>query len=392
VRIRVGKDTLVRDVVVHPATPAGRGVASVRIQSVFEKVHVDWSDPLNPDQYAAWHASLAAAADRVTKHDGSITLTTSAHASAIREASLTVDAADWHPTRKWYQLESGTEIEISEVSFHIGTSQVPADVSSHRTDAAPVATIADDGFLATEMEVRSAMHVLGADLGESWEIHRSPDGGVIVKGMIGDRDKLALAQQRISQIPHVHQQLESAGATLPGFIATDGPSTQVISPEPVKPALEDKLKASFPDQAVRTAHVNAVLSASDEQLIRVLAVKRLALRYTPSVEAELDDTSKRKLRDILDDHIGALRSHSASLAGLLEPLLDLSPEPAREAMPAGSWQERSEATFQSVRTIDQLCTELLIGVAHPTRDASQSERLLKERYSVLRNTLDRFWR
>ena len=397
VRIRVGAHSLVRNLVhsqsvVSTATHAKP--EEPEVQSAFEQARLDWSDPLNPDRYSAWHASLAAATDRVTKAAGSVTLTTNTNETAIREASLTVDANDWHPTTEQFRLESGTTIEIAELSFSIGAVQPQPEKFSKNPEPAPSehelrsATISAPEFLAAEVEVRVALHELGLDLGEPLEIQRSTDGGVIVSGTVSNPEKLLAARKRMAQIPNVTQDFQAASATPAGFRAADVTAGQLTASGAATPVLFEKLKSAFPDLSARTAFVNGVAGASDDQLVRILAVKRLAERYTPAVEAQLDEVSKQKLQGILDDHISALRRQSASLASRLGPFLNMPAERPQQRAAVSGWQEQAATAFRSIETIDQLCTELLIGVPHSGADAAQSERLLNESLATLRSTLE----
>lgn len=394
VRIRIGRRSVVRDVI-H--TTAGVARASretvpraddAEAQSAFQVARLDWSDPLNPDRYSAWHESLAATSDRVSRRNGAITLTTSTRGGSIREASLTVDAADWHPTDEQFQLTNGTEIEISELSLGIVTPQPTAGSLSRDTNPAREEThiqVSLQEFLAAEVEVRVVLHELGADLGEPWEIHRSPDGGVIVDGALGSREKLDLAQERLARNPHVAMHLQPALPTLPGFSASDAASTLSIASTPVEPLLREQLRSAFPDFGARTVYINSVLSESDSQLVRALAVKQLADRYTPAVLAEMDEVAKRKLQRILDDHIDVLRHRTALLGAILGTLVDLSAESSRVSV--RNWQEQAEAALQSIETIDQLCTALFVGGPH-AGDTAQSRSRLREQFAALRSTLD----
>src|SRR5262249_52687051 len=146
-------------------------------------------------------------------------LTTNTKESAIREASLTVDANDWRPVEEKIQLEDGARIEVSEVLLRIGASEpiLADDVKSKEREVSP------EGLLASEVDVRAALHEIGADLGEPWEIERSSDG-LIVRGTLSSGEKLAAARERLSRIPHVTEQLQGATAATPaGFIAPDDP-------------------------------------------------------------------------------------------------------------------------------------------------------------------------
>lgn len=153
-----------------------------------------------------------------------------------------------------------------------------------------------------------------------------------------------------------------------------------------EPLLRDQLRKTFPDGGARAAFINRVLAASDEQLVRVLALKRLKDRYPAAAESELDDATRQKLHALVDDHLVHLRKQSALFAMSLEAIVDLPAEPPRGE--AASWQQQAEAAYRSIEAIDQLCTELLSGAPRTTRDAAQSLRLLQASYQALRSALD----
>lgn len=352
-----------------------------QIRPVLEKANFDWSDPLNASNYSAWHDSLRARTDRITKSDRALTLVTATQESPIRVASLSVDAQDWHPTGESFEFENGTKVDIAEAPLDPVHTSLPTKPKSVTLRNA----LEQRELLAIEVEARAAMHALNLDLDESWEIQLSPEG-IVLAGKLSTAEKVASAHNVLARIANLTDRLEATAAGASDLLPAGDGAAETIAAVPGESVLAEKLKAVFPDATARTAYVNAVLAASEDELVRILALKRVSDRYTAAVIAELDETSRAKLQAIVDDHLLGLRKGSGALLDLIQKLGGSSSPGTNDSLRSHSWREKVDEALAVMRGIDRSCTRLFAG-SQDRADGSQTAELLYQQSLVLRGIL-----
>lgn len=368
-------------------------------RNTFARTGLDWDNPLSADRYRKWRETQKVDWDVVRQAGrGFVRLDTKAQSGFIAEASLTIRISDYHTVEERLLLRDDSRIEIAELSSEVvGLAAINPEVfgaaatlpiPSHRTIPAPAHNPGDDAQLAiTEVQVRSALHNLGADLGEQIDIRPTVGGYVLVNGIAGDKtrkeqllavlEKIPLTQARIETIAEAALQQQTGHAS-----ATSGHTT-VATVAGGPPLLEGQLNQRFPDKDQRSAYVNQVLAMAQGASARAWALNRLAERYSPQQVALLDAPSRQNLGALLGDHITALRADVGRLQNQLGPVLSPAsntaaantssadsavnfPKPGDQA---DDWRYQVHRVHSSTETVNESVAALLASSATDITDS-----------------------
>jgi hypothetical protein len=417
VRIRRGSHAVTRDLYQPPRVgnaPTAVVAASPEmeqspeLEQLFSSYHLDWADPLSASAFAQWHEALSSKKDEVNTEGAAddparrITLTTHAPASSpIRDASLSVIASSWRRVEERLRFKDDSELEITELAFDV-TSELPREVpklpaptvTAVRPPKAPAppepVRFSEAQLESSEVQVRAALHQLGADLGEQIEIRQTPNGHVSVEGLVPTEERQEDIVFALMEIPALELSVrvveDPVGPKLdPDVIEGVGES------KPPKPVFYDLLAQRFPKADPRQRFVNAALADSQEMLVRVWALRRLAERYNSTQAKALDDTSCATLYGVLRDHLNKLsesvaasRSAYALLTSAV-PFADVSAESK-----AADWQTEVVRIFAAVEKIDHYWTTALVAANSPTETSSQLSESLGRLYSEVEGYLKQF--
>lgn len=430
----------------QPAPPSAGFVPAVvaELKDVFLTNHMDWQQPLSPISFQAWRISLEQKHEEVQESALAgglkvLTLKTIPKApvaiGAIAEVDLVVRAEDWHPVSQYLRVraeEGEREYELTEIAFQVVSLDAigpfvfaeppvapivpatPASVVSSSPSAAELA--------AAEMEARSALHDVGADLGEPIEIVRTPSGEVEVRGLAETAERkqeLLTALQDIPLVTVTIQTIEEAQeaelkAPVASLPSPPEASTARTAPEPIPPApaplpfateevvasgrlpIQEELEQYFAARrrsdgsteaeraGVRldiTEFSNKVLALCEGTLSEAWALRRLAERYSGEELAQFNPQSQWQLESLVRDHIRAMRERIEGAHALLRPvLLSMAAEeaggskqsarpPSHGLLDAG-WPAFSPPLFTTVQRIDRLAGGLLAGAGLPLEEES----------------------
>jgi hypothetical protein len=362
------------------------------VRSAFLRTSFDWNEPLSADGYSRWHSELTDKQDTVERVGSDLLrLDTTSSGGPVAEASLTVRASDYHPVEENLRLRDDGEVKIAEVSYNVvGFASLSPDIFGGPAQppilklpvTAAASRVADEAELATtELQVRSTLHNLGADLGEQIEVQPEKDGSVRVEGVAEDdirRHQLIAALQgiprtqlRIETVAEAAEHQEISRVSGPARVAVMAGAT---------PLLETSLKQRFPDDDQRTAYVNQTLALTQGASARVWALNRLAERYSPQQVALLDSASRQRLGMLLGDHLSALREEINRLQNQLGQVLSPSSNTAAAntasskftppEMPehADDWRSHVHRMHSSVETVDESVAVLLTGSSTDEKD------------------------
>jgi anti-sigma factor RsiW len=246
------------------------------LRRVFDENGLSWMDPLDPEGFLRWRNSLASREDRIQTAGPQVTVTTTGSgSSSIREASLTVRLADWHPVEEQLCLVDESRIEITELQpetrgSDLATGKPPASIAPRLDEPDRDAT----ALAQTEMQVRATLHRVGADLGEQIEIGRDASGAVLVKGLFNTSERkrqIALALQGIQNVRTAFRSISEVP------LAPPEPSSAVPQEAsyPYPPVFLVRLTHDFPDGGDRQRFVDRTLAASQAALMRAWALRRL---------------------------------------------------------------------------------------------------------------------
>jgi hypothetical protein len=104
--------------------------------------------------------------------------------------------------------------------------------------------------------------------------------------------------------------------------------------------------------------VNEVLDHSDGALARAHALRNLAARFPPEVEALLGAGDRAALEGIVRDHLRAMAQHAARLRTLLKPFAG---ETRAAAGPPGRWQDDAVGLVSAAQSLDAILSEYVTG-------------------------------
>ncbi len=400
VRIRHGAREITRDVyqnakpvhvtAVRDLLVDGSRDSEAELQSVFASCGMKWDEPIDADVFAGWHEAIANKEDKVSSAGGGanqrITLATHvAGDNPVREASLTVLAMNWHPVEERLVLRDNSELVVTELALEI-EGQPPAEIGSEPAAPAAVTPLRDAAAAAVntaaswseaelqagELQARTALHKVGADLGEPIEILRTPNGHVQVEGLAADDARKAELMAALSGIPRVDALIRLQAGALPSTSAVPADAIPVTPAALFKPLLDGELTSRYPGTAERQEFVNNALANSQDSLLHAWALRRLAERYTAAEFSRLDAASRDVLGALLRDHMNAIR---LQLAALQTALGSLAPSPQNSAsteIKTADWQTAALRTFTLVETLDQSWTVALVSASSVNPDAKQT--------------------
>jgi len=333
------------------------------LRTICNANQLDWQAPLSAAGYARWRDSLATKQDYVapgevsTREEGDhgsgfLALTTVAgrqtgdnppteesQRNEITKAELVVRTADWHPVEE-HLLVNNREFEIAELDYRVlplaavdaavfaepPAPLMPVEVP-HPHLAARLAPAPPDPD-ETEVFVRYKLHQLNADIGEPIEISRDNQGKIVVDASNAGAELQARLKQELAPMPNT--ELWQGGTTGAAFATCPAPSQETAQkssspPRTIVPPInpnEKRLEEIFGDPQAKESFTQEVLAVSGGALSRSFALRDLALRYPPEVEAKLGPEPKARLEEMVKDHIVSLAKQSSRLQGLLRPLLE----------------------------------------------------------------------
>jgi hypothetical protein len=356
-----------------------------------------WDDPLSPEAFSHWRDGVAEKRDAVSVLSGNrLKLDTTAESGPIAEASFTVRADDFHPVAEDLRLRDNTQIEIAELSYDVvGLPSLSPDPFEpitpleplrlpERAESTPSLSAAGihpnaAQLAASMLDVQTALHRIGADLGEEISVQEGPGNRVLINGLVADDGRKQQVDTALAGIPFtelhvatiaqaaVHPQsdrkpAESSGASVATLVAEN------------PPLLQDQLKKRFPDADQRSEYVNQSLAICQSASARAWALNRLADRYTPQQVSLLDRDGQQKLQTLLSDHVAALREDVSRLQNQLGQILSSTSNTAaantavgtpQQGAPSPSapddWRSRIHRVHSSVETADEAVSVLLAG-------------------------------
>jgi hypothetical protein len=378
----------------------------------FERSSFKWDAPLSPQAYSQWRNGVAQRKDVVTRLNGGLLrLDTAAGSGPLAEASLTVRASDYHAVAEELRLRDNEQIEVVELSFDVvGLSTLAPDVFSSSALPGPLAlppvpvapshhaTLDAVQIAASELQVRAALHSIGADMGEQITVRPTAGGLILVEGIAEDEARRRQMLNALVTIPHTSLRLTTVAQMMANPHTSRSPANSdstspvtIVTASP--PLLEDELKQRFPDGDQRTEYVNLSLSLCQSASARAWALTRLADRYTSQRIALLDPEGQRQLRSLLTDHITTLREDVSRLQNQLGQVLssasntaaaNTAPEMTDQSI---DWRSRAHRIHSSVETTNESVSVLLAGPSETTDSPATLQLRLRTTLTQLQSEL-----
>jgi anti-sigma factor RsiW len=397
IQIRTRNRRLTRPAVATQQT--GFGAADTdALQAMFQRANYSWTDPLSAQSFQSWRSQLADKRDQVIAENQVYQIETNTSASELRQATLKLRAADLRPLEERLEFSNQEWVEITEVPDDAappapisangetrrpsGNPRVPSSETSNAAIASsPAASAAD------ELQVISALHDLGADLGDPVQVSRSGTE-VVVSGIGLAPGRQQEIKSALGSKAHVVVRFsDSPPATAPDQPVASNDTSTAGDVRQLQVRLAEQLggRANLEQLSAQ------VLDSSESLMARAYALRRLAEQFPLTSEQELSASDRQLLTRLRAEHSTALRRQVTNLGRELQPILANgsggTPPPPDNGNPAEPWQAATEELFQSARRLDKL-VGVMFGAAPSETPVGQLPSQLKTGLAQLHARLD----
>jgi hypothetical protein len=226
-------------------------------------------------------------------------------------------------------------------------------------------TTPEPASVADELRAVTALHQLGADLGDPVEVARN--GAYVVVGGSGVAPELQRQiREALASEPKVLLRFAEAAAAPPA-----SPPRDATPVKPAVPAFPNPLEGQLGGRAQLERFSAQLLDQDETAMTRVYALRRLAEQFPPEAEHQLSPEDQLVLKDLGRQHVTALAQAVAAIDSLASPLLaspGASLQPGR-AGSAPSWQAATQNLFLSARHLETLLP-MWLGATAPDRDSA----------------------
>jgi hypothetical protein len=220
-------------------------------------------------------------------------------------------------------------------------SKAPASPAPTITSMAPSVAPAT-ATVALEIEALRLLHEAGADAGEQIEVKRTPQGGLLIAGLVDDEARKQRIQRALAPIA-AHEAVkidlqtfaeavEKQRRTQSGGAESDraAPATvDSFQPSNNRLSLEDDLRRHFTARGVGADELDRAISRfaadaldrSQRLLLRAGAMRKLARRFSPEQLQRLEAGTRAEYITLLKGHAAIAQSEAARLAEMLQQVL-----------------------------------------------------------------------
>ena len=375
----------------------------VALSARFTAAHYDGADPLSATAFQSWRNTLAVKNDEVSTISGSagsenLRIRTFTPRGDLASATLTLRSSDLHPVDGSLEFRDNQTIEFTELTEPTAVSdgqtaarnvEVPvrSSVPSGTAAFAPSVTAS----ISDELQVLSALHQIGADLGDPIEVKRT--GGRVQVGGVGvPPQRQKQIHDMLDSLPNVSVDFANPAAVSSGEPATPDAPAADNSTRTAPPAsrMQTRLEEQLGSRAEFERFSTQILDATEAAMSRAAALHLLAQRVPAGEEAGLTASGRGELHAIASEHAAALTAQIAGIQRILNPVLTSMGAPAHLNLatpPATSWQPAAEDVFRASRRVDVLLS-VFLGVAPPQGSTSDLPVQLMSAVTELRTSLD----
>jgi hypothetical protein len=378
-----------------PSAPA----APVReLESILCANGLPATQPLSAAAFRDWRARVRNASDQVQARaldDGREAMvlrtrvTDRDDAMRIQELELVVRTEDWHPLvqRVVVQADAGlVAYELRELSFEVvplatvAPSFFDESYETARTEHAPTPApaappVSDADLVAAHVQALSALHRLGALLGEPIEVVRGASRRIEVRGLAATAERKQAIAEAVSGIPLVTVDVRTIDEAVaarrhrPAAPAAAAPDLEATTAQtgtvPIQALLDAYLAA--PPRGRSQAFATEVVSISRDAMRRAWALERLA-RFALALDpSSVRPSTRRTLEGVALELADGLREKLDALDQRVTPVI--SPvlgadaaageeAPSRDAARVEDWPRQALRAFERVRSADEATRQL----------------------------------
>jgi hypothetical protein len=395
--------------------------------------------PLSAAVFREWRGRVTNATDAIQRSaldDGreAMVLRTSvadANPLRIQEAELVVRTEDWHPLVQRFVVQAAAGLmtyELRELAFEVVPlatvapgffEDAPAPELTRTEPVVPaVPPVSEADLIAAHVQALSALHRLGALLGEPIEVVRGSSRRIEVRGLASTDARKQEIAEAVSGIPLVtvdvhtideavtaHRTRTRAAAPAEGAPAAESvPAAEAATVEsgvvPAQPLLDAWLggvvapaggagagagaAAAAVTPGRGAALATEVVSLSREAMTHAWALERLA-RFTLALDhSSVRPSTRRTLETVALELTQALAQRLDTLdqrvTPIISPVLDAHDQaPAHEpsAADADEWPRNALRTFERVRAADEATRQLFTESDAGALDLASAARTLR---------------
>ncbi|HWC97822.1 MAG TPA: zf-HC2 domain-containing protein [Candidatus Sulfopaludibacter sp.] len=400
IRFRTSSQQFVRNVA------AGRNLAALpaNLEARFQQARYDSADPLSAHAFQTWRDEQPQKQDEVSTvpdpqtHDGNCyRLHTTTATGDVAAATLMLRTTDLAPVEGLLEFRDNQWIEFSEFteSPNRSSDTSTASVETPERLAEPPSRLAagtprKSVSVSDELQVLSALHQIGADLGDPIQVSRTSDE-ITVSGVGVSPQRRQLIQRKLESMPNVAVQFSEPGAvTLPEVSSSTAPAASGTARSSAPNSkIQTRLEEQLGGRAELERFSSQILDVNEDVMSRARALRKLAQRFQPSDETQMTAEDRRVLKEMALEHVTAISGTVQTLQHALNPVMtSLGGSAARHsASQAASWQASSEDLVRASLRL-QMRISVLLGVAAGQNSADLPSDVLNA-VSDLRADLDR---
>jgi hypothetical protein len=364
IQIRTRSQRLTRVIGSTQSLAAGNAGPDVQtgLESLFRAAHYNWEDPLSAKSYSDWRDQLPEKRDEVTSDRDEYRLRTISSSGELVEATLKFNAHDLRAIEGILQFRNRERVEISELpDAPVVTATAP------RVAAAPIGSLSshaskpDDAAKLTpgeELQVFAALHRAGADLGDPVDVTRS-GAHIVVTGVGISPERQRKIRDELRALPQVALRFSEPSLEP---IAPEGRSPSAISVNPGAGPLQIELAKQLGGRAGFEQFADQVLELTDAFMARAHALRRLAERFSPDLEAQISPQERQLLQTMRREHTEPLLRNVIEVQDRLLPVLAAVPMPSNVtplAIRSDTWQDATEQLFREARRTEGMLVTIL---------------------------------
>lgn len=243
-----------------------------------------------------------------------------------------------------------------------------------------------------ELEVRYALHRIGACLGDPIDVEVSADGQMTVRGLVDEESRLEAIRQTLGELSYVRIEVRVAKGksdSVAGEQAMAEPRLRhpvaggrvLIEEELARWLRQTHREAELAARVVQFA--NDATLATGSVLAHAWAVRKLHMAFPPERAAELRPPSRWILEDMLQEHMAAIQERAATVLDMLEPVLGTPIGPGEGQPAREGFEQEVEDLFRLAAETDRLSRGVFGVTRLDPAEESEAPSLLMEKLARL---------
>ena len=331
------------------------------IQALFRQSRLDWNNPLSAEAFTAWHDELRSRSDQLRTLDDRIMLDTRTQDGDLARAIFTVRKADYHPIEETLDFGQAGMIEISELAPNapelLALSNPKPSMPERRSapmrlDSSPT-TAVNPPLEDVEAELRSLLHMAGADIREVLTIRRAGDELEVV-GVVSDSRRRMEIADHVGALRQVSLNLKTIEEAVTNATVATAVPLKANTGQSYDASATEWLLDKFPNASDREDFVKRTLQLSRDMSVRTYALSQLADRYPPAVFDSLSSKAQKEISQIVADLAANINEDHDNLDAHLNVLID----PPPVGSPGEPWQLAASQCSTFARGLDDALTAL----------------------------------